>query len=333
MQLIKIMSSLMLSTLIFSNGHAQKPEQNISDEFNHAYKFQEVEKLNLAYYEQGAGDPVLFLHGIPDNSYLWRNVVPKVAKTHRAIALDLAGYGKSEVPTHDDYSIERHYQYVKGFIDRLNLKNVTLVVSDIGSLYGLKYAIKNESNVKGIVFVEAMYMPAKEWYSSLKMMQKMIFGMMKNEKRAYRMIVEKNVMPKMMLKMSVQRKYSDALKEKYTEPYKDNVKRREIMMYGAGPYTLPRKGVSVAKGDFADEMNHIAKGLKRINSNVPFLIIHATPGLIVRKKNIEYAKDHFLNVSFLNVGKGKHFLAEDHPHAIGNKISDWASSVSSQLND
>ncbi len=313
-----------LMTLVFTTlGTAQKSEKNISSAFQHTYKFQKVDGIQMAYYEEGSGDPVLFLHGIPDNSYLWRNVIPKVAKNNRAIAVDLVGYGKSGIPSHDDYSIKRHYGYIKGFIDSLNLENVTLVVTDIGSLYGLKYAIEQESNIKGIVFVEAMYMPSREWFKSLKMMQKMMFGMMQSEKRAYKMIVKKNKMPSMMLKMSVQRKYTDALEEKYNEPYKDNIERRKIMLYGAGPHTVPKKGRSKQKGDFADELDYIAEGLIKINSSVPFFIIHAKPGMIVRKKNIEYAKKHFKNVSFFNVGKGKHYLTEDHPTAIGEQISNW----------
>ncbi len=323
MKIIQSAWLLLIVLTLTSDLIAQKPEQNISSEFNHRYQYQEVEDIQLAYYEQGTGDPVLFFHGIPDNSYLWRNVVPLVAKNHRAIAVDLAGYGKSEVPKQEDYSIERHYQYIKGFIEKLNLQNVTLVVTDIGSLYGLKYAIEQDSNIKGIVFIEGMYMPSKEWYKSLKLMQKMMFRMMKKEKRAYKMIVEKNKMPKMMLKMSVARKYSDELVAKYNEPYKDNLERRKIMMYGAGPYTVPPKGISKVKGDFADEMNKIAAGLKKINSTVPFLFIHANPGMIVRKKNIKYAEQHFKNADFFNVGKGKHYLSEDHPNAIGEKISNW----------
>jgi len=302
---------------------AQSSESNISSDFNHTYKYQKVDDVQMAYYEEGSGDPVLFLHGIPDNSYLWRHVIPKVAKTHRAIAVDLAGYGKSDVPKHGDYSIQRHYEYIKGFIAELNLTDVTLVVTDIGSLYGLKYAIEHEENIRGVVFIEAMYMPAEEWFSSLKMMQKMMFGMMNNPKRAEKMIVEKNMMPRMMLKMSVQRKYGDALEANYNAPYLDDLDRRRVMLYGAGPHTVPKKGRSTASGDFADELNKIAKGLIKINSKIPFFIIHADPGLIVRKKNIEYAKKHFNKVDFLNVGKGKHYLSEDHPSLIGEQISKW----------
>ena len=147
--------------------------------------------------------------------------------------------------------------------------------------------------------------------------------MMKGEKMANKMIVKNNRMPSMMLKMSVQRKFSDDLTQKYNEPYKDNIERRKVMLYGAGPHTLPRKGKSINKGDFADELNIIAKELKVINASIPFFIIHANPGMIVRKKNIEYAKKQFKNVSFFNVGKGKHYLAEDHPTAIAEQISNW----------
>ena len=320
---INLLWGLMFVCVCLTDVCAQAPEQNVPDEFSHTYKYQQVEELRLAYYEQGTGEPVLFLHGIPDNSQLWRNVVPWVAQNHRAIAVDLVGYGKSEVPSHQDYSIQRHYRYIKAFIDSLNLKDLTLVVTDIGSLYGLKYAIEHEPNIKGIVLIEAMYMPSKEWYKSLKTMQKMMFSMMKNEKRAYKMIVEKNRMPRMMLKMSVARKYSDKLEATYNEPYLEDVKRREVMMYGAGPYTVPPKGISHAKGDFADELDHIAQGLKKINEKVPFLIIHANPGMIVRGKNIDYARQHFNHVAFFNVGKGKHYLTEDHPTAIGEKINHW----------
>jgi len=272
---------------------AQKSESNISTAFNHTYNYQQVDDVNLAYYEQGVGQPVLFLHGIPD----------------------------------DDYSIERHYQYIKGFIENLELENVVIVVTDIGSLYGLKYAIENQSNIKGVVMIEAMYMPSEEWYGSLKMMQKMMFGMMKNEKRAYKMIVDKNMMPSMMLKMSVARKYDDELKANYNLPFENNVEKRKIMMYGAGPYTVPAKGKTKKKGDFADEINQIALGLKKINTDVPFLIVHAEPGMIVRKQAVEYAKANFKQVDFFNVGKGKHYLSEDHPEAIGKQILKWISST------
>jgi len=88
-------------------------------------------------------------------------------------------------------------------------------------------------------------------------------------------------------------------------------------------HTLPPKGKSLKKGDFADEVNQIANGLKMINSKVPFLIVHADPGMIVRKQAIEYAKTNFQRVSFANIGTGKHYLTEDHPVAIGVGITNW----------
>ena len=329
---MKIFATPLLSIALIFTGFTfklfgQAPEENISAKLPYTYQYQKVDDIRLAYYEAGQGDPVLFLHGIPDNSYLWRNVVPEIAKNSRAIALDLVGYGKSDFPSHTDYSIQRHYEYIKGFIDSLGLSNVTLVVTDIGSLYGLKYAIEEEENIKGIVFIEAMFMPAEEWYKSLKLMQKMMFWMMKNEKRAYKMIVKKNKMPSMMLKMSVVKKPSDEVKKKYNEPYVNDLERRKVMLYGAGPHTLPKKGKTIKQGDFADELNIIAEDLVRINDIVPFHIIHGKPGMIVRKKNIEYAKEHFKNVSFFNAGEGKHYLTEDHPKSIGENIAKWISKL------
>lgn len=314
---------VLLSVLLtLSKTFAQQPEANISSNFSFSYKTEVVKGLKLAYFEQGTGDPILFLHGIPENSYIWRNVVPEVSKQGRAIALDLAGFGKSDILPETDYSIQAQYEYLNGFIENLQLKNVTLVVTDIGSMLGLKYANEHRENIKRIVFIEAMFMPSQAWYKQLKFKQKMMFMMMRSEKRAKKMLVEKNKMPSMMLKMAVAQKPSEEVTMAYVEPFYDKA-RRNILLYGAGPHTMQRKGISKATGDFADELNRYAAGLPIINENVPYLIIHSKPGMIVNKAALKYAREKFKNVTFLNVGRGKHYLTEDHPKAIAEGISNW----------
>ena len=86
---------------------------------------------------------------------------------------------------------------------------------------------------------------------------------------------------------------------------------------------MQKKGISKNKGDFADELNRYSAGLPTLNENVPYLIIHSKPGMIVNKEALKYAKENFKNVSFLNVGMGKHYLTEDHPKAIAEGISNW----------
>ena len=102
----------------------------------------------IHYVDDGTGDPVLFLHGQPTSSYLWRNVIPHLSSVARAIAMDNIGFGKSDKPD-IEYRFVDHAKYVEGFIEVLGLKNVTLVIHDWGSALGFHYAMRNESNVKG----------------------------------------------------------------------------------------------------------------------------------------------------------------------------------------
>lgn len=283
----------------------------------------QVSDIQMNYYEQGEGEPILFLHGIPTNSYLWRNIIPQVSVKGRAIAVDLAGYGKSDVPLDNDYSIASQYSYLKGFIDALQLKNIMLVVNDLGSLLGLKYAVENPDNVKGIVLIEAAFMPTEEWYKQLTAMQKMMFWMMQNKKLAEKMIVDMNIIPGMMMKMATNKKLSTTEKQSYTEPYKNDIERRKVILYGPGPATFPPKGKTLQRGDFADELDKISSGLKIMSGQKPYLLLYASPGMITRKKAVQYAVDNFKNLTPVYIGKGKHFLPEDQPLAISKAIVDW----------
>ena len=133
------------------------------------------------------------------------------------------------------------------------------------------------------------------------------------------MIVTKNKIPGMMLKMGAVRKLSAKEKEFYLAPYKDNIERRKVYFKGPGPATFPRKGISKTTGDFADVLDQNAKGL--LSFSKPILLLTASPGMITRKKSIQYAQKNFKNCRVVNIGKGKHFLPEDHPTAIAHEIN------------
>lgn len=323
MKTLKINIAMVYTIFSSISIFAQRIETNVPADFLFTEKQQLVNGSLINYYEQGQGDPILFLHGIPTSSYLWRNIIPQVAQQGRAIAFDLAGYGKSELPLNEDYGIHAQYNYVKGFIDSLDLKNITLVVNDLGSLFGLKYAVENPKNIKRIVFIEAVFMPTELWYKQLTLKQKIMFKMMRNPQRAKNMLVTQNKIPGMMMKMAVVRKLSDEEMKWYLTPYEKNVERRKVMLYGPGPATFPKKGISQEPGDFADEINKIAVGLKKISKTKPFLLFYASPGMITRDPAVKYAKNNFKNLTLLNIGKGKHFLQEDHPDAIAKGIVNW----------
>ena len=314
---------LIIMTVISLGANAQNPEKNISENFPFTQQKIKVNDIQMNYYEKGEGNPILYLHGIPVNSYLWRNIVPITSSVGWSIAVDLAGYGQSDIPTNQNYGIQNQYDYLKGFIDSLGLEKITLVVNDLGSLLGLKFAVENPERIERIVFIEAAFMPTEQWYKQLTFKQKMMFMMFRNQKTAYKWIVEKNKIPKMMVEQMVVRKLTNKEKEYYLTPYSNDIERRKVMLEGPGPATFPKKGKTQRKGDFADELNKVAKGLIELNKTVPYLIFYANPGIITRKKALKYAQNNFQNLTMTNLGQGKHFLQEDHPSAIGNGIKDW----------
>ena len=117
----------------------------------------------MHYIDEVAVDPILFLHGNPTSSYWWRNIIPYLVPHGRCIAPDLIGMGKSDKPD-IDYRFFDHSKYLEGFIEKLDLSNITVVLHDWGSGLGFHYAMRNESNIKGIAFMESLLSPLKREY-------------------------------------------------------------------------------------------------------------------------------------------------------------------------
>ena len=312
-----------------SNNNS-KPEKGLSEKLNLISKYLYVKNIKLHYVEKGKGDPILFLHGIPANLYLWRNVIPEVSGANRAIALDLAGFGKSDVPASGGYDANNQYAYLEGFIEEMGLKNLTLVMTDLGSLLGMKYAADHPENIKGIVNAEGMIMPALEYYEQLSLMQKMMYAVFRNKSIAKSIIVngtriQSNIVPMMTL-----RKLTKTEKFAYTAPYADKEKRK-LVFEGPGPVSFPKK--QYLKPETATDeslalvvmMNENARKLK--NTKIPMLVLYADPGVILSEKGRAYAEKNYPNLTLKCVGKGKHFIPEDHPKAMGQFIKNWLEEI------
>jgi len=321
---MKHLLAICLAFIGYVSVYAQKPEKNISAEMNLTSKFIEVKGSQIHYVEEGNGDPILFLHGIPTNLYLWRNVIPEVSKSGRAIALDLVGYGKSEVPKTGGYGAANQYDYLDAFIKQMELKNITLVLNDLGSVYGMYYAANHPENVKAIVVAEGIILPAYEWYKQLTFMQKSMFWMFRWDGLAKSMIVKKPRIQEMIVPMLTKRKLTEEEKLAYRAPYEDDMEKRRLIYEGPGPANFPKKKKlkhDKATDEFIVMMNESARKLD--GTKIPFLILSAEPGFILKKESLEYARQHYPNLTIKHLGKGKHFLPEDHPKAIGNYISTW----------
>lgn len=302
----------------------EKPEKNIPEAFDYEAKFFNYKGNNIHYVEYGTGDPIIFLHGIPTWSYLWRNVINKVGGNRkRAIALDFLGYGKSDYPKEDAVKFQDQYDMLDAFINSLNAEKITLVVNDLGSLIGNAWAMDHEDKVKGLVIIEGVFMPSDPWIDQLTFRQKMMVSMMRNKAMAKRMLVNKNMGPKMMVPMFTKRKLSKQEKQMYVMPFEEE-KRRFVLLHGPGPSQFPMKNGNNKEGMRAVLENFPYKMQK---TEVPIHLIYARKGLIVRKKAIEYARNHFKNYSETFIGKGIHFLPESHPTRISKTINEWYESL------
>jgi haloalkane dehalogenase len=124
-------------------------------------KVVDVLESKMHYIEEGGGDPILFLHGVPTSSYAWQNVIPHLSILGRCIAVDLIGFGKSGKPN-IEYSITDHIRHIEAFIQTLNLKRITLVMHGWGSIVGFNYAMHNQNNCKGLVFYESYIRPVTQ---------------------------------------------------------------------------------------------------------------------------------------------------------------------------
>jgi haloalkane dehalogenase len=233
-------------------------DKPISAEFPFASKFVEVEGSRMHYVEEGSGDPVLFLHGNPTSSYLWRNIIPYAARVGRAVAPDLIGMGRSDKPD-IDYSFFDHVRYVDGFIDALDLRDITFVVHDWGSALGFHYARRHERNVKGIAFMEAILRPYtwNDWPEQARG----LFQAFRTPETGWDLIANRNVFVEDVLPGSVVRKLTDEEMDRYRAPFPTPESRKPVWRW---PNEIPVDGQPIGPGvHFVQEDNPhaIAEGL------------------------------------------------------------------------
>jgi len=286
-------------------------EQEISAAFPFESKFVEVLGSKMHYVEQGEGDPILFLHGNPTSSYLWRNVIPHLSSIGRCIALDLIGMGKSDKPD-IGYRFPDHSKYVDGFIEALGLKNITLVIHDWGCALGFYYATRNESNVKGIAFMEGLVRPLTwdEWPEQAKQ----IFEGFRTQGAGETMILENNMFVEQVLPGSVLRSLTDEEMTVYREPYTTKESRLPTLQW---PREIPLDGEPADVATILTESTAWAG-----KSETPKLLLHFEPGAIMRNL-VSWCEENFKNLKTVSAGAGVHFVQEDQPDTIGKEIAGW----------
>lgn len=288
--------------------------EQVRADFPYPSHYVEIKGSKMHFAAAGTGDPILFLHGQPTWSYLWRNIMPELEKNGQVIALDLIGYGKSDKPD-IAYEMTDHIAYVEAFIEKLDLKNITLVIHDWGSFFGFHYAMNNPDNVKGIAFMESMLLPIPGYDAFDPDTKKFFVALRSSQEAAEDMMVNKNMFVEGVLPALIKRKLSEDEHNAYREPWLNAADRKILTKF---PQNLVIGGEPKPIHDM--QMAYMEKLQK---SELPKLMIEASPGILIPEKMAAWAKDNLPNLTSVHVGEGLHYLQEDHPHAIGKAISEW----------
>jgi haloalkane dehalogenase len=287
----------------------------ISASFPFASLYQSVNGHNIHYIDEGPTDAehtFVLLHGNPTSNYIWRNIVPHLSGHARVIAPDLIGMGKSDKPD-IDYTFQDHIDYMDALFESLELDNIIFVIQDWGSGIGFHYAHRFPEKVAGIVFLEGIVRTI-EW-SDANIVERLIFKRFRHPKKGYKMIVKNNFFVKRFLPMMTQRKLSQAEKDYYASPYLEEKDRKAVWIW---PTQIAISGTPEAS-------HRIVKAYENWlpTSDIPKLMFHAKPGMIIKPKEAAHIIATWKNLEAIDLGKGKHYLQETHPHAIGRGIVSW----------
>ncbi len=284
----------------------------ISPDFPFASRYQEVNGSRIHYIDEGEGDPILFLHGNPTSAYLWRNIIPYLIPKGRCIAPDLIGMGKSDKPD-IKYRFFDHYGYIESFIEKLGLENITLVIHDWGSGLGFHYAHQHPDRIKGIAFMEAIFRPMR--WADFPTEFKIGFKLMRAPFVGWVMISVGNFFIEQIMPKSIVRTLSYEERQAYNAPYSSIKERRPIRVW---PQEIPIDG---HPADVYEAVKAYSAWLQK--TPIPKLLFHAEPGGLIPPEAAQWITEHFPNTQAVNIGKGLHYLQEDNPHLIGEKLADW----------
>ena len=278
-------------------------------------QFIDVQGKSMAYVEMGKGDPIVFQHGNPTSSYLWRNIMPHLADQGRCIAVDLIGMGDSDKldnPGPDSYRYVEHREYLFAAWQALGVSDrVTLVIHDWGSALGFDWAQQHPDAVLGIAYMEAIVRPVTwdEWPEAARA----VFQGFRSA-AGEAMVLDKNMFVERVLPGSVLRELTEDEMNVYRRPFlKPGEDRRPTLTW---PRQIPIEGEP-------QDVHDIVAGYSDwiYSSNIPKLFINAEPGAILVGPQREFCRA-WKNQQEVTV-KGNHFLQEDSPDEIGKAIAEW----------
>src|SRR6266850_731020 len=249
----------------------------------------------------------------PTSSYLWRNVIPHVRSVGRCIAPDLIGMGRSDKPD-IGYRFVDHARYIEGFLEALGLDRITFVVHDWGSALGFDWAMRHESRVRGLAFMEAILGPVPSW-EEFPPQGREIFQKLRTPGVGEPMVLDHNMFVEQLLPGSVVRSLSPAEMQHYRAPFVERAARKPML---AWPREIP------IAGEPADVVAVVSRYRDALcQSQLPKLLFTVEPGMLVPAPLVARCRASLPKLDVIALGRGLHFVQEDHPHAIGEHLAAW----------
>lgn len=278
-------------------------------------KTMRIKGYDMRYVEAGEGEPIVFLHGNPTSSYLWRHIIPHCEPLGRCIAPDLIGMGDSQKLSPsgpDSYRFVEHRDYLDALLEQLGVDdNVTLVLHDWGSALGFDWANRHRTSMKGIVYMEAIVKTMK-WEDWPRSMKPVFEGFRSPAGDA--MVLDNNVFIEQVLPASIIRKLSEEEMAEYRRPFLNSGEDRRPTL--TWPRQIPIDG---EPADVAAIVDSYSQWLSQ--SDLPKLFINAEPGAILRGPARDFCRT-WPNQSEVTVD-GIHFIQEDSADDIGQAIVKW----------
>jgi haloalkane dehalogenase len=267
----------------------------------------------MHHVEGGTGPPVVFLHGNPTSSHLWRDVLPRIAAGRRLIALDLIGMGASGKPD-IDYTLPEHIDHVDAFLDALGLDEIVFVAHDWGAAICLELLRRHPDRIAGIAVMEGHLRPLHSW-AEFDPGGRETFRRLREPGTGERMALEDNFLIEKLLPTALRRRLSPVNLEVYRQPYPDPSSRRPLLQWTR---EIPIGGQPEHSTTILNEAwEHLR------TSAVPKLLIHATPGAVVTASTVQLCRRSLRNLTVTDIGAGAHFLPEDRPAEVADAVNRW----------
>lgn len=269
---------------------------------------------HLSYREVGRGPAVVFLHGNPTSSHVWRDVIPQLASRARCLAPDLIGMGRSGKPD-VAYRFADHARYLDAWFERLGLREVVLVGYDWGGALAIDWAARHPDRVRGLVVFETFLRPMR--WSDWPPQGAELFRALRTPGAGERIVLEENAFLARSLENGVKRGLSAEERAAYAAPYPDPASRRPILQW---PREIPIDG---EPADVAATLTRSAAWLAASPETPKLLLTFDAPSVLGSPAIVAWARETFPDLEIVQLGPAGHHAPEDRPEEIGRAIAGW----------